>query len=131
MTQSATVTEPVLRISDLSVAFRTGGELLTAVSQVSIDVHAGETVAVVGESGSGKSTTAAAINRLLPENGTITGGTIRFDGREMTDLAENELIRLRGAGIGLVPTYATIGAAARSVARREAGVATVQTAVTS
>ena len=103
MTQSATVTEPVLRISDLSVAFRTGGELLTAVSQVSIDVHAGETVAVVGESGSGKSTTAAAINRLLPENGTITGGTIRFDGREMTDLAENELIRLRGAGIGLVP----------------------------
>ncbi|WP_448808863.1 ABC transporter ATP-binding protein [Agromyces bauzanensis] len=95
--------EPVLRISGLSVAFRTGGELVTAVKDVSIDVAAGETVAVVGESGSGKSTTAAAINRLLPENGVITSGSILFEGREITELAENELMQLRGAGIGLVP----------------------------
>lgn len=95
--------EPVLRITDLAVAFRTGGDLIPAISGVNIDVAAGETVAVVGESGSGKSTTAAAINRLLPENGVITAGSIRFDGREMTDLSENELVTLRGAGIGLVP----------------------------
>src|SRR5690606_19673298 len=98
-----TTNDPVLRISGLSVAFRTGGRLVPAVSDVSIDVAAGETVAVVGESGSGKSTTAAAVNRLLPENGAITAGSIRFDGRELTELGENAMITLRGAGIGLVP----------------------------
>ncbi len=94
---------PVLRISDLTVQFTSGRELITAVRNVSIDVAAGETVAVVGESGSGKSTTAAAINQLLPENGRVTSGSILFEGREMTELTENELVRLRGAGIGLVP----------------------------
>ncbi|HEY6799717.1 MAG TPA: ABC transporter ATP-binding protein [Agromyces sp.] len=98
-----TSNDPVLRISGLSVAFASGKDLVTAVSNVSIDVAAGETVAVVGESGSGKSTTAAAINRLLPDNGRITSGSILFEGREMTELGENELVRLRGAGIGLVP----------------------------
>ncbi len=98
-----TTNEPVLRISGLSIAFRSGGELVTAVDDVSIDVAAGETVAIVGESGSGKSTTAAAINRLLPENGVIAAGSIRFEGREITELGENELVKLRGAGIGLVP----------------------------
>ena len=96
-------TEPVLSISGLAVAFRTGSELVTAVSDVNIDIAAGETVAIVGESGSGKSTTAAAVNRLLPENGVITAGTIRFDGRELTELPESAMISLRGAGIGLVP----------------------------
>ncbi len=98
-----TTNEPVLRISGLSVAFTSGRDLTTVVRDVSIDVAAGETVAVVGESGSGKSTTAAAINRLLPENGRITSGSILFEGREMRDLAEGQLVRLRGAGIGVVP----------------------------
>jgi len=97
------ITEPVLSICGLAVAFRTGSELVTAISEVNIDIAAGETVAIVGESGSGKSTTAAAVNRLLPENGVITAGSIRFDGRELTDLPENAMISLRGAGIGLVP----------------------------
>ncbi len=96
-------TEPVLSITGLSVAFRSGSALVTAVNDVSIDVAAGETVAIVGESGSGKSTTAAAVNRLLPENGVITAGRIRFDGRELTELTENAMVTLRGAGIGLVP----------------------------
>ncbi|WP_249521116.1 ABC transporter ATP-binding protein [Microbacterium sp. ER1] len=96
-------TPPMLSIDGLAVAFRTGSELVTAISDISIDIAAGETVAVVGESGSGKSTTAAAVNRLLPENGVITAGSIRFDGRELTDLPENAMVSLRGAGIGLVP----------------------------
>lgn len=94
---------PILSIRDLSVSFRSGGVLVPAVRNVSIDVFAGETVAVVGESGSGKSTTAAAINQLLPGNGRITGGSILFEGRELTGLSERELITLRGAEIGLVP----------------------------
>lgn len=98
-----TTTEPVLSIRNLSVSFRSGRDLVPAVKNVSIDVSAGETVAVVGESGSGKSTTAAAINRLLAENGVIVGGEIYFEGRELTALGEGEMISLRGAGIGLVP----------------------------
>lgn len=98
-----TTTEPVLSIRNLSVSFRSGRELVPAVKNVSIDVSAGETVAVVGESGSGKSTTAAAINRLLAENGVIVGGEVIFEGRELTALGEGEMISLRGAGIGLVP----------------------------
>lgn len=96
-------TDPVLSIRDLAVSFRSGSELVSAIRDINIDVAAGETVAVVGESGSGKSTTAAAVNRLLPENGVITAGSIRFDGRELTELGENAMVTLRGAGIGLVP----------------------------
>jgi peptide/nickel transport system ATP-binding protein len=98
-----TTTDPVLSIRNLSVSFRSGRELVPAIRNVSIDVSAGETVAVVGESGSGKSTTAAAINRLLAENGEIVGGEIFFEGRDLTTLGEGEMISLRGAGIGLVP----------------------------
>ena len=102
MTVTSSV-EPVLQIRDLCVSFRTGATLVPAVIDVSLDVAAGETVAVVGESGSGKSTTASAVNRLLPDNAVITAGTIRFEGREIADLGEHEMIGLRGAGIGLVP----------------------------
>ncbi len=94
---------PVLAIRNLSVSFRTGSSELQAVRNVSIDVMPGQTIALVGESGSGKSTTAAAINRLLPENGTITGGEVWFGGRDLTQASERELISIRGAGIGLVP----------------------------
>lgn len=100
---SASVDVPVLSIRDLSVGFRTGGRVVPAVQDVAIDVHAGETVAVVGESGSGKSTTAAAVNGLLPENAVVSSGTIRFDGRDIRALPERELMAVRGAGIGLVP----------------------------
>ncbi|MCU1560468.1 ABC transporter ATP-binding protein [Mycetocola sp.] len=98
-----TTQPPVLSIRNLSVSFRSGGDLVPAVKNVSIDIAAGETVAVVGESGSGKSTTAAAINRLLADNGVIVGGEVHFEGRNLTALSENEMITLRGAGIGLVP----------------------------
>ena len=96
-------TSPVLSIRDLSVSFRTAAGLVPAVLGVSIDVHAGETVAVVGESGSGKSTTASAVNRLLPSNGRIISGSVLFEGRDIARLPESQMIRLRGAGIGLVP----------------------------
>ncbi len=102
MTAEQTST-PVLSIRDLSVSFRTGAGLVAAVVGASVDVRAGETVAVVGESGSGKSTTAATINRLLPPNGRIIGGSVWFDGKNIADLPESQMIHLRGASIGLVP----------------------------
>ncbi|ADD43176.1 ABC transporter ATP-binding protein [Stackebrandtia nassauensis] len=95
--------QPVLSIRDLSVAFRTNGSDVTAVNGVSLDVPQGHTVAVVGESGSGKSTTAAAVNRLLPANGRITSGQVLFKGEDLADLSERRMRAIRGAGIGLVP----------------------------
>ncbi|SEG90492.1 peptide/nickel transport system ATP-binding protein [Nonomuraea solani] len=94
---------PLLEIRDLSVAFRTRGREVTAVRNVSMEILPGQTVAVVGESGSGKSTTAAAVNRLLPGNGRITGGQVLFDGRDLATATQREMRAIRGAGIGLVP----------------------------
>ncbi|MBF8185190.1 ABC transporter ATP-binding protein [Nonomuraea sp. K274] len=94
---------PLLEIRDLSVAFRTGKQDVTVVKNVSMEILPGQTVAVVGESGSGKSTTAAAVNRLLPGNGRITGGEVLFEGRDLAKAGRREMTAIRGASIGLVP----------------------------
>jgi peptide/nickel transport system ATP-binding protein len=94
---------PILAISGLTVVFGTTRGDHTAVRDVSLTVPAGATVALVGESGSGKSTTAAAVNRLLPPNGRVTDGRVELDGRDLLPLGEREMRRIRGAGIGLVP----------------------------
>ncbi len=90
---------PLLSIRDLTVAFGTN-EVLHGVS---LDIFPGETVAIVGESGSGKSTTASAVVNLLPGNGLVTGGSIKLDGRELTDLNASQMERIRGREIGYVP----------------------------
>jgi peptide/nickel transport system ATP-binding protein len=94
---------PLLAIRDLTVAFRTRDREVTAVHGLSLEIQAGQTVAVVGESGSGKSTTAAAINRLLPGNGRIVSGEVLFEGQDLAQASERRLTAIRGAGIGLVP----------------------------
>ncbi|MEV7966194.1 ABC transporter ATP-binding protein [Sphaerisporangium sp. NPDC088356] len=98
-----TTPTPLLELRNLSVAFRTGRQDVTVVKNVSMEILPGQTVAVVGESGSGKSTTAAAVNRLLPENGRITGGEVIFEGRDLARASEREMTAIRGAAIGLVP----------------------------
>jgi len=96
-------TQPLLEITDLEVGFRSNRQVIPAVRGVSFSVMPGETVAIVGESGSGKSTTAHAIINLLPGNGSITGGSIKFEGRELTELKRAEMESVRGRLIGLVP----------------------------
>ena len=95
--------EPILAIEGLTVVFGTTRGDQAAVRDVTLTVPAGSTVALVGESGSGKSTTAAAVNRLLPANGRVTAGRVVLDGRDLLTLSEREMRRIRGAGIGLVP----------------------------
>ncbi|WP_370614466.1 ABC transporter ATP-binding protein [Mumia sp. Pv 4-285] len=95
--------EPVLSIRNLSVAFTTSRGEVEAVRDVSLDVSAGETVAIVGESGSGKSTLAACVNRLLADNGRISAGEIRLGDFDITAASEPAMIKLRGSRIGMVP----------------------------
>ncbi|RRC94767.1 dipeptide ABC transporter ATP-binding protein [Schaalia canis] len=94
---------PLLRITDLEVTFTTSTGTVPAVRGANLTIYPGQTVAIVGESGSGKSTTAAAVIGLLPGTGKVTGGTIEFDGRDITNLSDDEWVALRGSGIGLVP----------------------------
>jgi peptide/nickel transport system ATP-binding protein len=100
---SAPAREPVLAIRDLTVSFTTARGAVEAVRRVSLDVAAGETVAVVGESGSGKSTLASSVNRLLAENGRITGGTITVGDLDITAASEKAMTAIRGSRIGMVP----------------------------
>lgn len=94
---------PLLEIDHLSVDFRLESSVVHAVQDVSLHVHAGETLAVVGESGSGKSATALSVLRLNPSPPCVyTGGEIRFDGRDLLTLSEKELGRVRGREIAMV-----------------------------
>lgn len=95
--------EPLLSIENLEVAFKTQEGFVPAVRGVSFDIYPGETLAIVGESGSGKSTTAHAIINLLPGSGQVTGGAIKFEGRDLTKLDRSEIEDVRGKLIGLVP----------------------------
>ena len=103
MTTDATRPDPVLSIRDLSVVFTTSHGEVEAVRHVDLDVAAGETVAIVGESGSGKSTVVACVNRLLADNGRITGGVVRLGELDLTAASERTMTSLRGSRIGLVP----------------------------
>jgi peptide/nickel transport system ATP-binding protein len=94
--------ETVLSIRDLRVEIRTPNGVVRPVDGVTFSVRAGETVGLVGESGSGKTMTGMSVLQLLPPGGSIVGGSIEFDGRELTTLSPNELRRLRGNDIAAV-----------------------------
>ncbi|MEV8065050.1 ABC transporter ATP-binding protein [Streptomyces sp. NPDC085995] len=93
----------LLEVRDLHVEFRTRDGAAHAVNGVTYAVDAGETLAVLGESGSGKSVTAQAVMGILDmPPGRITGGEIRFRGRDLLTLKEEERRRVRGAGMAMI-----------------------------
>ncbi|WP_146361568.1 ABC transporter ATP-binding protein [Arthrobacter yangruifuii] len=98
-----TTDSPLLEVSNLAVNFRTMDGEVPAVRNAGFSLPAGKTLAIVGESGSGKSTTAMAVIGLLPGNGSIASGSIRFDGQELVGLPESKMRAIRGRSIGLVP----------------------------
>jgi len=94
---------PLLSVCDLSVEFDTDRGVVAAVSDFSYTLRAGETLAIVGESGSGKSVGALAVMQLIPDPpGRITTGDIRFDGRQLLELDEQQIRRIRGNDIAMI-----------------------------
>jgi peptide/nickel transport system ATP-binding protein len=73
------------------------------VDDISLDVSKGETLGVVGESGSGKTVTAQSILRIVPSPGKIVDGTIEFEGKNLLELGEKQMQRIRGKEIAYVP----------------------------
>src|SRR5436190_797569 len=97
------MSEVLLEIKDLSVAFRQGGKATLAVDHVSFSLKKGETLALVGESGSGKSVTALSILKLLPYPAAEhPSGSITFNGQELLDADERDLRQVRGNDITMI-----------------------------
>jgi peptide/nickel transport system ATP-binding protein len=93
---------PLLDVRDLRIAYTTRAGEAVVVPSVSFQLNAGEALGLVGESGCGKSTVALSIVRYLGRAGRITGGSIRFEGRELTTLDETGLRAIRGRRIAMV-----------------------------
>ncbi len=93
----------ILEVRDLHVSYRSRASGVTeALAGVGFDLAPGEILGVLGESGSGKSTLAASLLRLLPSNGKITKGTIRFEGKDILQVSSKELQGIRGKCISLI-----------------------------
>lgn len=93
----------LLQVKNLAVSFSTYRGKVKAVRDVSFSVDEGKTIGIVGESGCGKSVTSHAIMGLLPrENSKIEHGQIIFNDRNITDLSEKEMNRLRGNEIAMI-----------------------------
>ncbi len=97
------VNQPLLSVRDLSVAFHQQGGTSLAVDRISFEIRRGECVALVGESGSGKSVSALSILKLLPyPTASHPSGSIRFKGRELLSLSENDIREIRGNDISVI-----------------------------
>lgn len=95
------MTEPLLSVEDLSIAFPSEAGPVRVVDGISFSVGR-EVVALVGESGSGKSMTGRAIMGLLPRRAEVRAKRLAFDRQELTTLSASGWNRLRGSGLGLI-----------------------------
>src|SRR5690606_34525076 len=95
--------KPLLEVEHLETTFSTEAGKLIAVDDVSFEIHEGEVVGLVGESGCGKTVTSKSILRLIPDPpGKISGGQIRFGGRDLVKLSEREMRKVRGNEIAMI-----------------------------
>jgi oligopeptide/dipeptide ABC transporter ATP-binding protein len=94
--------EALLSVEDLHVRFWTQRGTIHAVNGISFDIAPGETLGIVGESGCGKSVTSLAILGILPRAGKVVQGSATFDGRDLLQLSDRQLRRVRGKEIAMI-----------------------------
>jgi peptide/nickel transport system ATP-binding protein len=92
----------LLEVEGLRAQFFSEDGVTRAVDGVSFTIAPGETLGLVGESGCGKSVTALSILRLLPRNGRVVEGAVRFEGNDLLALSEREMRRIRGNRIAMI-----------------------------
>nr|WP_202887528.1 ABC transporter ATP-binding protein [Cohnella zeiphila] len=93
----------MLEVEGLKTEFKRGGGSVTAVAGVDFHIRKGEVLGLVGESGCGKSVTSLSIMRLLKDTpGKITGGSVRFEGTDLTKLSEKDMRRARGNDLAMI-----------------------------
>jgi len=96
------MTRNLLEVEGLCTRFFGESGVARAVEDISFAIGPGETLGLVGESGCGKSVTALSIMRLLPKNGRVVSGAVRFDGRNLLELPETEMRAVRGDRIAMI-----------------------------
>ncbi len=96
------MSDPVLEIEGLVTEFATRDGVLRAVNDISFELKPGEILGIVGESGSGKSVLGYSIIGLVDPPGRVASGSVRFEGRELIGLPEEEIRSLRGRRIAMI-----------------------------
>ncbi len=93
----------VLEIKNLNMGFQLEAGFQPVLYDINLALKKKSTLAIVGESGSGKTLTAMSILRLLPKNAAITGGEIKYGGRDLLELSEKNMQKIRGKRVALIP----------------------------
>ena len=94
--------DQLLSVEDLRVEFWTSRGTVHAVNGISFDIAPGETLGIVGESGCGKSVTSLALLGILARAGRVTSGRASFGGRDLLQLSDRELRKIRGREIAMI-----------------------------
>jgi peptide/nickel transport system ATP-binding protein len=123
------MTEPLLSIRNLSIAYQVGRHEVTAVDRASFDLGAGSILGLVGESGCGKTTLARSLTRVLSDNARIAGGQALFMGRDLMALSDRQMNTHRWRDIAFIPQSAmnsldpvyTVGSQLAEVLTRRGG----------
>jgi oligopeptide/dipeptide ABC transporter ATP-binding protein len=102
LTQPATKNKPLLEVKNLKTYFFTEDGVVKAVDGVDFTVGHGEVLGLVGESGCGKSVTSLSIMRLISVPGKVVEGEIYFDGVNLLELPESEMVHMRGNRMSMI-----------------------------
>ena len=101
--------KPILSAKDVEITFSLRGNKLNAIRKCSLDLYDGETLAIVGESGSGKSVFTKTFVGMLDGNGSITGGSIMYDGKDLAKFKkEKEWMTIRGKKIAMESRFRSV-----------------------
>ncbi|NLZ80266.1 MAG: ABC transporter ATP-binding protein [Clostridiales bacterium] len=94
--------KPLLQVNDLEIAFSEEEDQIIGTDKISFSVNSSEVLAIVGESGCGKSITALSVMGLLGNGTSVIGGEVLFEGKDLLQMKEKELDKIRGKELSMV-----------------------------